>query len=142
MDPFLKRAQVSAAIGQSSQANHLAVREHNLQTDHQVGNQSIAGHAVADAAFGHHGTDDDGRAVTSVVGQHQTMLPQGVVDRINAGASFGNHVLESGIDFQDLVHPEHVQEDPPPERRADSHADAAFGDDRDLMLVGEGQNLG
>ncbi len=46
------------------------------------------------------------------------------------------------IHFEDLVHAEHVEQDAAFERRADAHADAALGDDGNLMLVGESQNVG
>src|SRR6266545_2362457 len=50
-------------------------------------------------------------------------------------AAFSNDKLLTRIHFEDLVHAEHVEQDAALERRADAHADAAFGDDRDLVLV-------
>ena len=70
------------------------------------------------------------------------MLPKRVVNRINAGPPFDNDVLKGFVDLEDLVHPEHVQEDPPLEGRADSHTDSALGDNRNLVLIGKAQNLG
>ena len=70
------------------------------------------------------------------------MLAQRVMNRVNAGAALGDHILHGRIDFENFVHAEHVEQNAAFERRADAHADAAFGDDRNFMLVGEFQNLG
>ena len=57
--------------------------------------------------------------------------------RVHARAALGDHVLQGRIDFEDFVHAEHVEKQATFERRADAHTDAAFGDDRDLVLIGE-----
>ena len=60
---------------------------------------------------------------------------------IDAGASFGDDILKGRVDFEDFVHAEHIQKDASLEGRADSHTDAALGNDWNLVLVGEAQNL-
>ncbi len=64
------------------------------------------------------------------------------MNSVDARAAFGDHVLQRRIHFEDLVHAEHVEQNSALERRADAHADSAFGDDRNLVLVGEFENLG
>ena len=141
VNPFLKRPKLCSCVGQCAETHHRTARQDDFQADHQVGDPAVAGHAVADASLGYHGANDHGGTIAPVVGQHQAMLPQGVVDRVNAGASFGDDVLELGVYLKNFIHPEDIQEDASFKRGADAHTDAAFRDDRDLVFIGETQDL-
>src|SRR3990170_1105538 len=94
VNPFLKRSEVCALVGQGAKTHDRAARQDHLQTDYQVGYPAVARHAVADPSFGDHGADDNRRSVSSVVGQHQSVLPQSVVNGVNTGSSFSDDVLE------------------------------------------------
>ncbi len=142
MDPLLKWPELSALICQSAKTNSLAVGENHFQAQHHIGDPAVTGHAITDAAFINHCADHHRRAVGAEVGKHEPVLPQGVMNSVDTGAAFSNDKLLTRIHFEDLVHAEHVEQDAALERRADAHADAAFGDDRDLVLVGEFQNFG
>src|ERR1043165_6673669 len=60
-----------------------------------------------------------------------------MMNGIDARSSLGDDILLRRVHFEDLVHAEHVEENAALERRADTHSHAAFGDNRDFMLVGE-----
>ena len=137
MNPFLKRPEIRLFVGQGTKADGLAACEHDLEADHEICDPAITGHAITDAAFVDHGADHHRRAVGAKVGQHEPMLPQGVMDGIDTGTAFGDHVLHGRIHFENLVHAEHVEEDAALERRANAHTDAAFGDNGDFVFVGE-----
>ena len=65
------------------------------------------------------------------------MLSQRVMNPVDARAAFGDHVLHGGLTSRILSMPSMSSKNAALERRADAHADAAFGDDRNFVLVGE-----
>src|SRR5262249_38168222 len=142
MDPFLKGTKGGVLIGEGTEPDSLAISKNDLQSEHHVGDPTVARHAVANTALIHHGPNHHRRAVGSKVRQHQTVLPQGVMNSVDAGATLGDDILERTIDLQDFVHAEHVQKNSPFERRADAHAHPAFSDYGDLVFVGKPENLG
>ena len=142
MNPFLKWPERGSLIGQRAQSNRLAVGENDFQAKHHVGDPTVSRHTVADTALIDHGANHHRRSISSEVWQHQTMLTERVMNPIDAGAALGDDILHGWIDFENLIHAEHVEQNAALERRADAHADAAFGDDGNFVLVGELKNVG
>src|SRR5262245_18252264 len=141
MYPFLKRTKGRFLVGKSAEPDSFAISKHDCQPEHHVCDPAVARHAVADTAFIHHCAYHNRRTVGSKVGQYQAVLPQGMMNGVDARTALRDHILKGWVDFQDLVHAEHVEENATLERRADAHTHPAFGDDGDLMLVGKLENL-
>src|SRR4030095_15119017 len=142
MNPFLKGTKGRFLVGKSAEPDSFAISKNDFQPEHHVCDPAVARHAVADTAFVQHGTYHNRRTVGSKVGQHQAMLPQGMMNGVDARTTLRDHILKGWVDFQDFVHAEHVEENATLERRADAHTHPAFSDDGDLMLVGKLENLG
>src|SRR5918996_186896 len=108
MNPLLKRTERRSLVSQSAESEGLPVSENNFQAEHHVGDPAVTGHAVTDASFIDHRTDDDRWTIGSDVRQHQTLLPQAVMNSVDARAPFRDNVLECRVDLEDFVHAEHV----------------------------------
>src|SRR4030095_13201999 len=141
MNPFLKRTKSRFLVSKSAEPDSFATSKNDFQPEHHVCDPAVARHAVADTAFIHHGTYHNRRTVGSKVGQHQAVLPQGMMNGVDARTALRDHILKGWVDFPDFVHAEHVEDNSPLERRADAHTHPAFSDDGDLMLVGKLKNL-
>ena len=142
MNPFLERPERGSLVRQCAQSNRLAIGKNHFQSKHHVGDPTVSSHPVADAALVDHCADDHRRTVGSKVWEHQTALTERMMDRIDTGAALGDHVLHGRIHFENFVHAKHVEQNPALERGTDAHTDAAFGNDGNLVFVGESQNIG
>src|SRR5215510_1603780 len=89
MDPFLKGTKSGFLIGKGTEPDSLAVGKNDLKSEHHIGDPTVARHAVANTALINHGANHHRRAVGAKVRQHQTVLPQGVMNGIDARAALG-----------------------------------------------------
>ena len=93
MNPFLKRTEGCSLVRQRAQANRFAVSEDHFQAEHHIGDPTVARHAVTDAALVDHRADDHGGTVSAEVGEHEPMLPERVMNGVDARAALGDDEL-------------------------------------------------